>query len=169
MIFIKPRILARGQIGWVGETCLSLPAIVVNVLRVGVLIARMAIVAGFALSGCSVLPASKCAPTEQVFVNETLYFGTSTPDGVVSAQQWADFLNDVVTPRFPRGFSSWPASGQWQSANGRIIRENSHVLAIDHRDDSRSNAAVSDIMALYRSEFHQEAVLRVRAEACVSF
>ena len=49
-------------------------------------------------------------------VSEMLYFGTQTPDGAVTAEQWTQFLATDVTPRFPRGLTVWPAAGQWQSA-----------------------------------------------------
>jgi hypothetical protein len=130
----------------------------------------MVMICGVALTaGCSMLAAPRCAQPLQLSVNEMLYFGTATPDGVVSAKQWADFLNEAVTPRFPQGFSSWQASGRWQSADGQLIRERSYVVAIDHRDELRSDAAVREIIALYKKQFQQEAVLRVRSLACTMF
>lgn len=121
------------------------------------------------LAACGTLRTGQCAPNEQLVVNETLYFGTSMPAGVVSPEQWTEFINDVVTPRFPQGLTMWQASGQWRSAQGEQIWESSHVLTVDHPDDSRSDAAVREIMHSYKTQYHQEAVLRVRALACASF
>lgn len=102
-------------------------------------------------------------------VSDMLYFGTATPHGNVSVEQWNSFIDAVVTPRFPQGLTVWPASGQWRSTDGMIIHEGSHVLAIVHADEAQSEHALLDILAAYKREFDQEAVLRVRSASCVSF
>ena len=102
-------------------------------------------------------------------MNDTLYLGTAKPDGTVSGGEWDRFLREVVTPRFADGFTQWHAAGQWRSADGSIVREDSHVLVVVHPPDPQAEANVRAIAAEYKSRFHQEAVLRVRSEACVSF
>ncbi len=101
--------------------------------------------------------------------NEYLYFGTAKPEGQVSADDWRTFLDDSVTPRFPQGLSVWRASGQWKSASGPIVREPSYVLNIVHESSETTDAAIVGIMSAYKARFRQEAVLRVRSTACVSF
>jgi hypothetical protein len=98
-----------------------------------------------------------------------LYFGTQTPDGVVTPEQWTQFLATEVTPRFPRGLTVWPGAGQWQSASGGVTRESSYVLNLVHADDATSDAAVRAVVDAYRTRFRQEAVMRVRSHACTSF
>lgn len=100
---------------------------------------------------------------------ELLYFGTATPDGVVSDAQWQAFLRDEVTPRFPEGLTTWTADGQWRGADGTVVREGSHVLQLLHERDARVDAAIAAIVDSYRSRFRQEAVLRVASPACTSF
>jgi hypothetical protein len=100
---------------------------------------------------------------------DSMYFGTARPGGIVTAEDWRAFLNRVVTPRFPQGLSSWQASGQWRSGAGRIEREPSYVVHLVHPDSAESERAVREIMRSYKAEFQQEAVLRVRYQACVSF
>lgn len=102
-------------------------------------------------------------------VQESLYFGTAKPSGVVTPEEWAEFLRSTVTPRFPRGLTAWQASGQWRGADGAVIREASHVLNLVHANDATSEKAVLEIVATYKSRFHQEAVLRVKSHACTSF
>ncbi len=108
-------------------------------------------------------------PSEQALVNDLLYFGMAKPGGVVSAEEWAAFLGSVVTPRFPAGLTSWPASGQWRSADGSLTRENPHLLNLLHASDAASEVAVREVVAEYKAQFEQEAVLRVKSYACVSF
>ena len=102
-------------------------------------------------------------------VSELLYFGTAQPEGVVSAQEWADFLDKVITPRFPQGLSVWPAAGQWQSADGTLVRENTWVLHVLRPESDTAEQAMASIMTLYKTRFQQEAVLRVQSRVCVSF
>jgi hypothetical protein len=120
------------------------------------------------LAGCSAVREPACAPGEQRSVSELLYFGTARQTGVVSAEEWSDFLRSVVTPRFPQGLSAWPAAGQWQSVDGSLTRENSFVLNLVHPESEAAERAVQDVVAEYKSRFQQEAVLRVKSHACTS-
>ena len=87
----------------------------------------------------------------------------------MSDREWRDFLGRVVTPRFPAGFTVWEAQGQWRGADGTVEEEKSKVLAIFHDSADSSRAAVDAIVAAYRTEFRQEAVLRARTPSCVGF
>ena len=120
------------------------------------------------LAGCATPTATRCAAGEQPSINEYIYFGTGTPDGVVSSEQWAGFLRDVVTPRFPQGLTTWSASGQWQSQDGGLTREDSHVLNLVHPDDAATEKAVQALVGEYKKRFRQEAVLRVKSQACTT-
>jgi len=117
---------------------------------------------------CAQVETRECPEAQRASVNDTLYLGTAKPDGTVSGEEWNRFLREVVTPRFPGGFTQWAASGQWKPADGSMVREASHVLVIVHPASPQAEANVRAIAAEYKSRFHQEAVLRVRSEACVS-
>lgn len=124
----------------------------------------------FALTtSCTGLGPQSCPGGQQAMTAEYLYFGVAKPQGQVSAEDWRAFLDEVVTPGFPQGLSAWQASGQWKSAAGPIVREPSYVLNIVHEDNEAADAAIIGIMKTYKSRFRQEAVLRVRGTACVSF
>lgn len=130
----------------------------------------LALLAAWAvIAGCAAPPAGSCGADERRSVDELIYFGTGMPDGVVSEGQWAAFLRDVVTPRFPEGLTTWPASGQWRGGDGTLTREGSHVLNIVHAADDATEKAVQAVIADYKQRFRQEAVLRVKTQACVSF
>ena len=126
------------------------------------------IVLAVGLGGCAAVSQPACSSAETASVHETLYFGTVKPNGVVTPQDWAAFLKDTVTPRFPRGFTHWQTSGQWRGADGVIVLEASYALNIDHPNDAGSDRAVREIMAAYKSRFQQEAIFRARLQACTS-
>lgn len=121
------------------------------------------------LAGCATVGELHCGPGERAAIADLLYFGTDKPNGVVSEEDWSAFLHSVVTPRFPAGLTAWPAFGQWQSAGGSPIRENSFVLNLVHPADAASEAAIRSIVSEYKSRFEQKAVLRVKSYACASF
>lgn len=120
-------------------------------------------------SGCAQWPGPGCNSGLQAAVQDRLYFGTATPDGVVSAADWQGFVDGVVTPRFPEGLSVWPAAGQWKSAAGPIVREASYVLDLVHAPGAAPEAAIGDIVRIYKARFRQEAVMRVSSPVCIAF
>jgi hypothetical protein len=121
------------------------------------------------LVGCTSTTQIKCKPNDEYAISELLYFGTAKAKGIVTPKEWADFLRSSVTPRFPKGFTIWQANGQWQDKNGAIVSEESYVLNILHPDDTVSELSVHNIAAEYKLRFRQEAVLRVKQNACISY
>lgn len=133
---------------------------------------RIALIAGLVamLAACAPMHRSDCGSAEQALVHDSLYFGTGKPHGgMVTSAEWEEFLKSTVTPRFPTGLTVSSASGQWRGADGAIVREASQVLELIHPDDKVSEDAVQALVAAYKSQFEQEAVLRVKSRACVSF
>jgi hypothetical protein len=101
--------------------------------------------------------------TEKFYRTE-LYFGRSIPGGgIVSDQEWNSFLADIVTPRFPDGFTSLKAIGQYREKGGKIVTEPSEVLIFFYsgRNKNESRAKIEQIRAAYLKMFKQESVLRV--------
>jgi hypothetical protein len=126
------------------------------------------LVSSVLLSACSALSRPSCSEGEQLSVQDMLYFGTASPIGIISPDKWSEFLKLTVTPRFPQGFSVWQGNGQWRSADGTLRHELSYILSLVHPDNDFSEKAVQEIIAQYKSQFRQEAVLRVRFPACLS-
>lgn len=113
-----------------------------------------------------------CAPRAVVkpsLVEDTLYFGMSTPQGPVTPSQWNAFLSQEVTPRFPDGLTVWDAKGQWKNSKRNIGKEPTKVLMLIHTDSDAEDKAIQAIIDIYKREFHQESVMRVRSRPQVSF
>lgn len=106
------------------------------------------------------VPAAKA----EKFLRTELYFGRSKPDGTaVSEDEWNRFLAEVVTPRFPDGFTVLRATGQYREKGGKIIIEASEVLVFLYSRKTRTDSRLKleEIRHAYLKHFDQESVMRV--------
>jgi len=129
---------------------------------------RLGVCIFVSLVGCGTVTGLPCGDGGQRAVQELLYFGTETPSGHVTLENWENFLNETVTPRFPEGLSVWQASGQWRSASGDVIHELSYVLSLFHSGGVDEDSAIQELITAYKTRFQQDAVLRVRSSVCTS-
>jgi hypothetical protein len=107
------------------------------------------------------------APTNML---SRLYFGRAIAGGgQVSEKEWTMFLAEVVTPRFPDGFTTWPVQGQWRDKSGTIVQEPAFVFEIVHGTDTRTVDGIKAIVTEYKRRFRQDAVLWMRNRVEISF
>jgi hypothetical protein len=148
-------------------------------------LAQAPVPAQIQLAPVSVQPASPAindpalAPVDESqpsLVGETwrrteLYFGTGKPDGsAVTIQEFEDFVDEIVTPRFPDGLTLLTGDGQWRDSTGVIVEEESNVLILLYPlDDKEANSEIEQIREAYKDAFQQESVLRVDDYSRVSF
>lgn len=107
----------------------------------------------------------------QIWARTELYFGLSRPDGRpdITEDEFQEFLDTEVTPRFPDGLTLLTGNGQFRGSSGVIIQERSKLLILFYPWSNARNVAVERIRTLYKRDFLQEAVLRVDDTSCVSF
>jgi len=100
-----------------------------------------------------------------------MFFGQSIKNrGPVSPREWASFLRDVVTPRFPGGFTVYDAYGQWLDTDSHhIARERTKVLVIAADDSAIVRQRVEELSSLYRARFFQQSVGVITSQACAEF
>jgi len=134
-----------------------------------------AAVLAMALSGCttpsqkSVADAQSCKAENQM-QQTTLYFGLSRPAGKdITAQEWQQFVDRDVTPRFKDGLTVFDARGQWLGNDGTVAREQSKALMLIHGKDAQSETNIEALRGIYKSRFAQESVMRVDQQVCVQF
>jgi hypothetical protein len=128
------------------------------------------------LSGCAGVPVSAppaCPPGTEKSTLVELFMGRNSGDRLrVREADWARFLTEEITPRFPEGMSVQDAFGQWRdtSASGRLIREPAKVVRIvlpgDGSPQMERILAISDA---YKARFGQQAVMRVLTQVCAGF
>ena len=105
-------------------------------------------------------------PAAALMVSDRLFFGRDIPGGgTVSDAEWAAFLQETVTPRFPQGLTVWRADGQWLDEGGRTVGEQVLVVEVLHPPGPEHDRAIAEIADEYTRRFHQEAVLRVTMDA----
>jgi hypothetical protein len=124
--------------------------------------------AALLLGGCRT-STSATAPAATM-VRSELFFGLgrkNAPD--ISEQEWREFVDQQITPRFPDGLTILDARGQWRGEDGVVQREPSHVLILLHPPGEDADARIEQIRALYRQRFAQDSVLRTDTMQRVSF
>lgn len=99
-----------------------------------------------------------------------LLFGRNIgPTLGVSDADWAKFVDEEVTPRFPNGLSIADIAGQWKGEDGVIVREPSKAVMIVLSGEDGESARLDAIRDAYRKRFRQESVMLVQRQACVGF
>ncbi|MFH5924446.1 DUF3574 domain-containing protein [Roseomonas xinghualingensis] len=133
--------------------------------------ARAAMVALALLpTACAVAPACPSGTAPAAIAE--LAFGRNAGGTLrVTDVDWARFLADEATPRFPSGLTILDTHGQWRGADGRIEQEPGKViwLVLPGATLEEAAARTSTLAAAYRDRFSQESVLRVFRDGCAGF
>lgn len=99
-----------------------------------------------------------------------LYFGRNIgPAPGVSDADWAKFVDEEITPRFPNGLSVIDAAGQWRGPSNAIVREPSKTVMIVLSGEDGETAKLEAIRDAYKARFRQESVMLIQRPACVGF
>jgi hypothetical protein len=120
-----------------------------------------------ALAGC-VAPTSQASqPASQPGARADIYCGMSSPDGSgVSEQEWSAFIDSVVAPALPSGFTVFSATGMWSEHEAaRAISERTRMITCIGTDEPALHARIDAIADAYVKRFHQESVLVVWSSA----
>lgn len=120
-----------------------------------------------------VQPAAQAAGADlpgTALLKTELFFGRGkSGGGTVTEAEWQAFLDAELTPRFPAGLTVLDAQGQWRGEDGKIVKEPSKVVVLLHEDTAAVRKALEDLIAAYKKQFAQEAVLRVTQKVHASF
>jgi hypothetical protein len=106
----------------------------------------------------------------EFFARTELLFGLSRSGGpAITEQEFKQFIDTKVTPRFPEGLTVLSGDGQFKDVSGTIVVEGSKLLILLYPFSIKSSRLVEDIRRDYKELFQQESVLRVDDLSCVSF
>jgi len=100
-----------------------------------------------------------------------LFLGRSMlPVGEVTEGEWDAFIDQVVTPALPQGFTVYDAAGGWMSPVSRkTLYERTKVLMTALPDSPGSFMTINRIRHDYRIMFHQQFVGITVTRACGAF
>ncbi|MCT9843182.1 DUF3574 domain-containing protein [Leclercia sp.] len=125
------------------------------------------------LAGCNApshSPANTTCKADNQMQQTTLYFGLNRPAGeAITGQEWQQFVDQDVTPRFRDGLTVFDARGQWLGNDGKVARESSKALMLIHGKDAQSESNIEALRGIYKQRFAQESVMRVDQPVCVQF
>ena len=110
-----------------------------------------------------------CAAPLKPAVQVDLYFGLATKDREIDETEWAAFLSEEVTPRFPAGLSVARGRRPVSTSQGCITRERSKLLVVIVPDASGHLPKVQAIVDAYKTPFSQLSVLHVERAICAAF
>ena len=135
---------------------------------------RAALVLALLLTGCVSVDIDGsspiCRPGLAPRITADLYFGRNIgPSLAVSDADWALFVDEEITPRFPDGLSVSDIAGQWKGEDGVVVREPAKVVMIVLSGEEAEDARLDAVRDAYRKRFRQESVMLVQRQACVGF
>ena len=109
--------------------------------------------------------------SELSWTRTELYYGAGRlPADGTKDTRWENYINEVVTPRFPEGLTLLEGTGQWRVKEGQTPRRNrTRILILIHEDTEEKSRKVDEIRTLWKEISGQQSVLRVSQPADVSF
>lgn len=94
---------------------------------------------------------------DSVMIETQLFFSLATGDGKgVSEQQFAQFLEEVVRPRFPDGMTVLDAYGQGKGTNVdpvAMLHAGTKMLILVHPNTPDAQSKLGEIKAQFRTRF----------------
>ncbi len=125
--------------------------------------------AAFALLGAGLTSPGqfdRCGGTRMI--ETTLYFGQSSPAGMMYEADWRAFQERFIVPRFKEGFTLLRGEGHWQDPEtGYDAGEATRILVRVH--DGTDDEAITNLIATYKRMFKQKSVLRTDTQICAQF
>ncbi|AUX21444.1 hypothetical protein SOCEGT47_019280 [Sorangium cellulosum] len=108
--------------------------------------------------------------TGEPMIRTDLFFGLDRfEEPPVTAEEWQDFVDTAVTPRFEDGLTQFDVDGQYLATTGELIHEDSRLIMLLHDGGQSASDAIDAIREEYKARFDQESVLRIDEPVCVDF
>jgi hypothetical protein len=142
---------------------------------VGWLALTVALAAFCGSPGCSVRSSTSIhtisAPSTGDWIRTEVFFGLSEHGTPIAAEQWQDFVDKTITPRFPDGLAIVYGNGQYRTSGAEVTKEPTAILILLHKKETwrRDDAILNSIAKEYDVRFQQESVLRCDSDARVEF
>ena len=84
--------------------------------------------------------------------------------------EWAAFIENIITPNFPDGFTVFDGEGQWRNPRtGHIARAPTKVLLVAAPRTPDLARRLSAVIDTFKSQFHQQSVGLITRDSCAAF
>ncbi|WP_392669675.1 DUF3574 domain-containing protein [Streptomyces sp. LN785] len=117
--------------------------------------------------------AAGAAARGKSYIETRLFFGTERPDGGpdVTDRQFLAFVDEEVTPRFPKGLTIQDGRGQWRDSHGVIERERSYelILLYPATEARMRDPQIERIRDAYEKAYAQDSVARLEERTTAEF
>ncbi|HTJ64480.1 MAG TPA: DUF3574 domain-containing protein [Alphaproteobacteria bacterium] len=113
-----------------------------------------------------------CAfPNQHSMFQLQLFFGQTQKNGEpVPAQTWTNFLQNIITPRFPDGLTVYDTYGQAMDPDThQITRENTKVVMIATVNTAVTRNRTSQIIEAWKKRANQNSVGLITSTVCAQF
>ncbi|WP_437877824.1 DUF3574 domain-containing protein [Sorangium sp. So ce513] len=108
--------------------------------------------------------------TGDLMIRTELFFGLDRFDEPpVTQEEWQEFVDTEVTPRFRDGLTQFDIDGQYLASTNELIREDSRLIMLLHDGGQAASDSIEAIRGAYKRRFNQESVLRIDEPVCVDF
>lgn len=121
------------------------------------------------LVACSNQNLLQCREGLTQYNKATLYFGTSYPDGIISDDQWQEFLDEIVTPNLPEGMTVMNTYGQWLRPDSLIVKEPGKVIIHLYPYEENKSDKIQSVIDGFKERFKAQSVIWEEEIVCVSF
>ncbi|WP_437817474.1 DUF3574 domain-containing protein [Sorangium sp. So ce1078] len=119
--------------------------------------------------GAQPAPEMTCDSGDPMIRTE-LFFGLDRFDEPpVTQEEWQEFVDTVVTPRFRDGLTQFDVDGQYLATTDELIREDSRLIMLLHDGSQAVSDSIEAIREEYKARFNQESVLRIDEPVCIDF
>ena len=114
---------------------------------------------------------SSIAETNQTsWMRTELYYGAGRlPTDGKPDERWENYINDVVTPRFPEGLTLLEGTGQWRvNLDEKPRRNRTRILILVHEATVEKSKLIDEIRDIWIDISGHQSVLRVSQPVEVS-
>lgn len=131
-----------------------------------------ALLTALALAGCATTasqppPPPPCPAGEEPLRTAQLFFGRNIAGQPgISETAFGAFVEEELTPRFPKGLTVLDGGGQWQGSENALIRQAAKVVVIV-LPGRGSDKLLHEVRERYKSRFQQESVLLIVQDSCL--
>jgi hypothetical protein len=116
-------------------------------------------------------PAQCPLPNQAPMVVTQLFFGRDIEGrGPLTDAEWSDFAANILARDFPDGFTVSDGDGQWRDPKThQVAHERAKIVIVAAAPAPDLARRTAEVIAAYRTRFHQESVGVLTTTECGSF